>query len=90
MGLLMVVAVAPVLGHAPDFVQAGVDVDPQQLAVEIVVDVKVRKRRPDHSASAMKSADPVWLAWPGISKGLWIRSGKGRLPRCGRLSFMAT
>lgn len=46
--------------------------------------LKVRNRRPDHSASAMKSADQVWLAVSGTSSGSRIRSGNRRLPRRGK------
>lgn len=51
--------------------------------------LKVRKRRPDHKASDMKSADHVWFAACGISSGARMRSGNRRLPRRGRLSFSA-
>src|SRR5437868_15519125 len=48
--------------------------------------LKVRKRRPDQRASAMKSIDHTSLARVGTAKGSLIRSGNRFLPRRGKFS----
>ena len=51
--------------------------------------LKVRKRRPDHSASLMKSADQISLGRAGITSGAFTRAGSRRLPRRFKFSFKA-
>lgn len=48
--------------------------------------LKVLKRRPDHSASAMKSQPHPWLGWPAACSGCLMRAGSRFLPRLGKFS----
>ena len=45
------------------------------------ITLNVRNRRPDHNASAMKSADHTSLGRAGTTSGVFTRAGSRRLPR---------
>ena len=69
---------------------ARVDLVLSTSRLQLSMTLKVQKRRPDHSASAMKSAEQISFARACIVNGLPTRSGNRRCTTTGAASPLGT